>query len=61
MAKLKVTQTVSRAGANKRQMANLEALGLHKIHQTVVVESTPVALGMIARVNHMVKVEEVKK
>lgn len=60
MAKLKITQTVSRAGASKRQRANLEALGLHRIHQTVTVESNPVSLGMIARVSHMVKVEAEK-
>lgn len=60
MAKLKVTQIVSRCGSPKRQCKNLDALGLHKMHHSVIVESTPVALGMIAKVAHLVKVEEVK-
>lgn len=60
MAQLKVTQTRSKNSATKRQIANLESLGLHKMHQTVIVESNPVTLGMIAKVNHMVVVEEVK-
>lgn len=60
MATLKVTQVVSKNGATKRQIANLVSLGLHKLHQTVEVEDTPVARGMIAKVNHLVVVEESK-
>ena len=60
MAKLKITQVRSKSGSTKRQIANLESLGLHKMHQTVIIEKTPVALGMIAKVAHLVTVEEVK-
>lgn len=60
MAKLKVTQIRSKIGCDKRQIANLQSLGLKKMHQTVIVESNPVILGMIAKVNHLVSVEEVK-
>ena len=60
MAQLKVTQIRSKCGSNKRQIANLQSLGLKKMHQTVIVESNPVTLGMIAKVNHLVSVEEVK-
>ena len=60
MAKLKITQIRSKSGATKRQIANLESLGLRKMHQTVVVESNPITLGMIAKVNHLVTVEETK-
>ena len=60
MAKLKVTQVRSACSADKRQIANLVSLGLHKMHQTVIVESTPVSLGMLEKVKHLVEVEEVK-
>lgn len=60
MAKLKVTQIRSRIGSTKRQIANLTALGIHKIHQSVEVEATPSILGMIEKVKHLVVVEEVK-
>ena len=59
MAKLKITQIKSKNGATKRQIANLQSLGIHRLHQTVEVELTPVAKGMIEKVNHLVKVEEI--
>ena len=60
MAKLKVTLLISKNGENKRQIANLRCLGLRKLNQSVEVEDTPVARGQIAKVAHLVKVEEVK-
>lgn len=60
MAKIKVTQIISSNGETKRQIANLRCLGIRKMHQSVVLEETPVALGMIAKVAHLVKVEPVK-
>lgn len=60
MATVKVTQIKSRSGATPRQIANLASLGIHKMHQTVEVELTPVTAGMIEKVHHLVKVEEVK-
>jgi len=60
MAKLKITQVRSSIGSNPRQKANLQSLGIRKMHQTVIMESTPVTLGMIAKVAHLVEVEEVK-
>ena len=59
MAKLKITQVKSKNGATKRQIANLESLGIHKLHQTVEVELTPVTKGMVEKVLHLVKVEEI--
>ena len=59
MAKLKITQIKSKNGATKRQIANLESLGIHKLHQTVEVELTPVTKGMIEKVRHLVVVEEI--
>ena len=58
MATLKITQIKSKSGATKRQIANLQSLGIHRLHQTVEVELTPVAKGMIEKVSHLVKVEE---
>ena len=43
MAKVKITQVKSKNGATKRQIANLKSLGIHRLHQTVEVELTPVA------------------
>ena len=59
MAKLKITQIKSKNGATKRQIANLESLGIRRMHQTVEVEVTPVTKGMVEKVLHLVKVEEI--
>ena len=59
MANLKITQIKSKNGATKRQIANLESLGIHKLHQTVEVELTPVTKGMVEKVRHLVIVEEI--
>ena len=58
MAKGKITQIKSKNGATKRQIANLQSLGIHRLHQTVEVELTPVTKGMIEKVLHLVTVEE---
>lgn len=59
MAKLKVTQIISKNGSDKRQIANLRCLGIRRMHQTVIIEKNPVSLGQIAKVAHLVKVEEI--
>ena len=59
MAKLKITQIKSKNGATKRQIANLESRGIRRLHQTVEVELTPVTKGMVEKVLHLVKVEEI--
>jgi len=59
MAKIKITQVKSKIGSNKRQKATLEALGIKKMNQTVEHEATPQVLGMVSKVNHLVKVEEI--
>lgn len=60
MAKLNITQTKSRIGSTELQRKNLDALGLRKIRQTVQHEDSPIILGMIEKVRHMVVVEKVK-
>ena len=59
MAKLKITQIKSKNGATKRQIATLASLGIHRLHQTVEVELTPVTKGMVEKVRHLVIVEEI--
>ena len=59
MAKVKITQVKSKNGATKRQIANLVSLGIHRLHQTVEVELTPVTKGMIEKVQHLVIVEDI--
>ena len=58
--KLKITQTKSTIQCLKDQIATIKALGLHKISQTVIKEDTPQIRGMIFKVKHMVKVEEIE-
>lgn len=58
--KIKVTQIKSRIGANVRQKATLDALGLKKTNQTVEHNDVPQIKGMIEKVKHLVIVEEVK-
>ena len=58
--KLKITQTKSTIACLKDQIATIKALGLHKISQTVIKEDTPQIRGMIFKVKHMVKVEEIE-
>jgi large subunit ribosomal protein L30 len=58
--KLKITQTKSTIACLKNHIANIEALGLHKVGQTVIHNDTPAIRGMIFKVKHMVKVEEIE-
>lgn len=60
MAKIKITQVKSTVDRPQRQKETVKALGLGKISQTVVHEATPQILGMVRKVNHLVKVEEVQ-
>jgi large subunit ribosomal protein L30 len=60
MAKIRVTQVKSKIGKPERQKRTILALGLKKINQTVEHEATPQVLGMVKKVAHLLKVEEVK-
>ena len=59
MAKLRITQVISKNGETKRQIANLRCLGIRRMHQTVEVEKTPITMGQLAKIAHLVKVEEI--
>lgn len=58
MKKIKITQVKSVIDRSERQKKTVEALGLRKVHATVEVEATPQILGMVRKVTHLVKVEE---
>lgn len=59
MAQLKVTLHHGYVGQSPRQRATLRALGLRKIHQSVIRPDNGAIRGMIAKVAHLVSVEEV--
>jgi large subunit ribosomal protein L30 len=59
MAKVKITQVRSTIKRPKDQKATIQALGLGKINRSVEVENSNHIAGMLRKVNHLVKVEEV--
>jgi len=58
MAKIKVTQIKSGIDRSERQKLTLQAVGLNKLNSIKEVEATPQILGMVKKVSHLVKVEE---
>ena len=59
MTKLRVTQRRSVIDRPKDQKRTVRALGLHRIDDTVTKDDKPEIRGMIAKVKHLVDVEEV--
>ncbi|MDB2675015.1 50S ribosomal protein L30 [Flavobacteriales bacterium] len=60
MAKIRVTQVRSKIGRPESQKRTILALGLKRINHSVEHETTPQVLGMVKKVAHLLKVEEVK-
>lgn len=58
MANIKITQIKSTIDRSKRQKATIEALGIKKLNHSVTKEVNPQIMGMVAKVAHLVKVEE---
>lgn len=58
MAKIKITQIKSRINAPAVQKRTLDALGLKKMHHSVVCEDNASIRGMIKAVHHLVTVTE---
>lgn len=58
-SKLKITQIRSAIGHVKKQKQMVRALGIKKLYQSVEQKDTPQIRGMIEKVKHLVKVEEV--
>lgn len=59
MRKLRVTQIKSGIKQPERQKRTLKALGINRMGRPIEVEATPQIEGMIAKINHLLKVEEI--
>ena len=59
MKKIRIKQVKSGIGQTLRQKRTLQALGLRKMHQSVEHEVTPQIKGMVAKVEHLVIIEEI--
>ena len=59
MAKIRITQEKSKNGKPERQKRTLEALGIRKLNHSVEHEATPQILGMVEKIRHLVKVENI--
>ena len=57
---LRITLIKSSIGYSERHKRTVKALGLHRIRQTVEQPDTAAVRGMLAKVAHLVKVEENK-
>lgn len=58
--KLRITYVKSAIGYSERHKATIRTLGLRRLNHTVVHDDNPVIRGMLAKVNHLVRVEEVQ-
>lgn len=60
MAKLKITQVKSAIDRHYKQKRTIEALGIKKMNGSVIHDDNAVIRGMVNKVIHLVKVEEVE-
>lgn len=58
--KLRIRQTGSAIRRDERQKRTIRALGFRKLHQVVEHDDTPQIRGMIAKVSHLVEVQEIE-
>jgi large subunit ribosomal protein L30 len=58
MKKAQITQIKSGIGRPQRQKDTLTALGFKRLNQTIEVELTPQVAGMVDKVKHLLKIEE---
>ncbi|TVT28222.1 50S ribosomal protein L30 [Salinicoccus cyprini] len=58
MAKIKITLVKSLIGKPETQRRTVASLGLRKLHHSVELEDTPQLRGQVAKVSHLVSVEE---
>ena len=59
LKEIKITQIKSTIGFSQDQKRTMRALGIRKMHQTKTHKTTPQILGMVNKVKHLVKVEEI--
>ena len=60
MKKIKITLVKSPIDRPERQKLTLKALGLNKTNSSREVEATPQVMGMVKKVEHLLKVEDSK-
>ena len=56
----RITLMKSAIGYSVTHKRTVRALGFHRLHQVVEHEDTPALRGMLSKVNHLVKIEEIK-
>ena len=59
--KLRITLVRSTIGYEKSQLATARSLGLRRLNYTVTHDDTPVIRGMINKISHLLRVEEVEE
>lgn len=60
MAQLKITWTRSCIGRPRNQREIIRSLGLHHLQDSVVHHDSPTIMGMVKKVEHLLRVEEVE-
>ena len=60
MEKIRIKQIKSRIGYSRKAKATLDALGLRKLNQSVILDLNDAIHGMIKKIDYLIKVEEVK-
>lgn len=58
MGEMRITLVRSTIGANRKQRATVAGLGLRRVNQTVVKQNNAALKGMVAKIRHLVRVEE---
>ncbi len=59
--KLRITLVRSPIGYEKSQGETVKALGLRRMHYSVVREDTPTVRGQINKIRHLIQVDELKE
>lgn len=59
MAEIKITLVKSTIGAIPKHKKTVQALGLKKLHSSVIQQDNVATRGMVKQVSHLVKVEEI--
>ncbi len=59
MAEIKITYVKSTIGGTKKQIANIRALGFKKLNSSVIKTDSAQIRGIINKVSHLVKLEEI--
>lgn len=60
MKKLKLKQVRSGIGQTLRQKRTLQALGFKRMEQVIEVDANPQILGMVEKVRHLIRIEEIE-